>query len=320
MDSIFISIASCKELFLIQTIKSAMLNASNPDNIYFGICNMVVDDKDFLTDEVFKLENINLIEIKHISPLGTGIGRMLASLMHDREHKYFLQVDAHTIFVKGWDTILKNQYEELLNIYEKPIISCATKQWDHNDQGDFFLFENPKDFINIDNLVVQTTNPTLKWSASDGMSPAESDSECPGVVVSIHADWNEGENFKEHGLIHAAFVFFKFSFLNELISDPLDPWHGDQTNISFRAGTRGYRMFTVKDAVLFSKDKCNIDGTLRYESDWRTSPKLSKVWNYHVDKSNIRVNKFLSGEELGFWGAPSKKSINDYNLFLSSNN
>ena len=110
MDSIFISIASCKELFLIQTIKSAMLNASNPDNIYFGICNMVVDDEDFLTDEVFKLENINLIETKHISPLGTGIGRMLASLMHDKEHKYFLQVDAHTIFVKGWDTILKNQY------------------------------------------------------------------------------------------------------------------------------------------------------------------------------------------------------------------
>jgi hypothetical protein len=320
MESIFISIASCKELFLVQTIKTALKNASDPGSIYFGICNMVVNDEDFLTDPIFRLENINVIETKHVSPLGTGIGRMLSSLMHDRDHKYFLQVDAHTIFVKGWDVILKKQYEELLSICEKPIISCATKQWDHNDQGDFFLFENPKDFIDIENLVVQTTNPTLKWSTPDGMKPALLNLDAPGVVVSTHADWDEGENFKEHGLIHAAFVFFKFSFLNELISDPLDPWHGDQTNISFRAGTRGYRMFTVKDATVFSKDKCNIDGTLRYEGDWRTAPKLSRVWEYHINKSNVRLNKFLSGEEIGFWGAPNQKSIDDYKLFLSSKN
>ena len=319
MDSIFISIASCKELFLVQTIKSAMQNASRPEDIYFGICNMVVDDEDFLSDPVFKLENINIVETKHKSPLGTGIGRMLSSLMYDREHKYFLQVDAHTIFVKGWDVILKNQYEELLSIYEKPVISCPPKQWDHNEKGDFFLFESPKDFINIENLAVQTTNPTLKWSESGGMNPAGSSIDKPGVVVPAHADWDEGETFKEHGLIHAAFVFFKFSFLSELINDPFDTWHGDQTNISFRAGTRGYRMFTVKDATLFTKDKCYTDGTLRYESDWRTAPMLSKVQSYHTANSYIRVNKFLSGEELGFWGAPSQKSIDDYKLFLSSN-
>lgn len=319
MDSIFISIASCKELFLVQTIKSAMQNASHPENIYFGICNMVVDDEDFLSDPVFKLENINVVETKHISPLGTGIGRMLSSLMYDRNHKYFLQVDAHTLFVKGWDVILKNQYEELLSIYEKPVISCPPKQWDHNEKGDFFLFENPEEFINIENLSVQTTNPTLKWSKSGGMSPTENNVDRPGVVVPAQANWGEKENFKEHGLIYAAFVFFKFSFFNELISDPLDPWHGDQTNISFRAGTRGYRMFTVKDATLFTKDKCYSDGTLRYEGDWRTAPTLSKVQSYHTSNSNIRLNKFLNGEELGFWGAPSQESIDDYKLFLSSN-
>jgi hypothetical protein len=315
MESIFISIASCKELFLVQTIKTAMQNASDPDSIYFGICNMVVNDEDFLTDPIFKLENINVIETKHISPLGTGIGRMLSSLMYDREHKYFLQVDAHTIFVKGWDTILKNQYEELLNIYEKPIISCSPKQWDHNEKGDFFLFESPKDFINIENLVVKTTNPTLEWLKSDDMNPAWDSKDTPGVVRSVHTDWDEGENFKEHGLISAAFVFFKFNFISELINDPFDTWYGDQTNISFRAGTRGYRMFTVKDATLFTKDKCHIDGTLRYKSDWRTAPMLSKVWTYHMENSYIRINKFLSGEEIGFWGAPNQKSIDDYKFF-----
>jgi hypothetical protein len=321
MDSIFISIASCKELFLVQTIKSAIANASHPENIYFGICNMVVDEEDFLTDPVFKLKNVNVIETKHISPLGTGIGRMLASLMHDRDHKFFLQVDAHTIFVKGWDTIIKNQYEELLGICEKPIISCGPKQWDHDENGNFFIFENPKNFINIESLVVKTKNPTLVYQSADGsrgMNPAKKYSDTPGVVKPITADWEDEENFKEHGLIHAAFVFFKFSFLNELITDPFDPWHGDQTNISFRAGTRGYRMFTVKDATLFTKDKCFSDGTLRYKDDWREASKDSTVWSYHVKNSNIRLNKMLAAEELGFWGAPNKESIHAYKP-LSSN-
>jgi hypothetical protein len=248
---------------------------------------------------------------------------MLASLMYDREHKFFLQVDAHTIFVKGWDTIIKNQYEELLGVCEKPIISCGPKQWDHDDKGNIFIFENPKNFINIENLVVKTSNPTLKYKSnngleSDGMTAAKNNSRIPGVVKPFNADWQDGESFKEHGLIHAAFVFFKFSFLDELISDPHDPWHGDQTNISFRAGTRGYRMFTVKEATVFSKDKCNRNGSLRYKDDWRTSPKSSHVWDYQTRNSNIRLNKILSGEYLGFWGAPNKESIEDYRLFFSS--
>lgn len=324
MDSIFISIASCKELFLVHTIKSALANASKPENIYFGICNMVIDKEDFLDDPIFKLTNINVVETKHKSPLGTGIGRMLASLMYDREHKYFLQVDAHTLFVKGWDDILKNQYEELLEVCEKPIISCGLKQWDHNEDGKFFIFENPKDIIDIENITIKTENPTLKFKSSNGsilsgMSPSKEEHQSPGAVYFTTAIWKDGERFKEHGLMAGGFVFFKFNFLEELVIDPFDPWSGDQTNISFRAGTRGYRVFTVRDATVFTKDKFNSEQELRYEYDWRRTKEFSKVHGYHAMVANIRLNKMLSGEYLGFWGAPTKESIDNYKLFLSSN-
>ncbi len=322
MDSIFVSIASCKELFLVQTIKSAIANASNPDLLYFGICNMVVDEEDFLDDPIFDLPAINIIETKHTSPLGTGIGRMLASLMADRDHKYFLQVDAHTLFVKGWDDILKEQYEELLQLHNKPIISTSPRQWSHNEDGELFIFENPGEIISLESLEVSWDNPTLIFSnnrnsVSETMRFEDANYDVTGFVEGCGANWQEGERFKEHGLIHAAFVFFKFSFLTELISDPFDPWSGDQTNISVRAGTRGYRMFTVKEATVFTKDKFNSNHELMYEYDWRRTTNYSPVHSYHAIKAHKRLESILNGNYLGFWGSPTKEALDQYQSFFN---
>lgn len=319
MSSIFVSIASCKELFLVQTIKSAMSNASNPELIFFGVCNMVVDQEDFLDDPVFKLPNVNVVETKHGGPLGTGIGRMLSSLMADKDHKYFLQVDAHTIFVKGWDDILKKQYEELLEIYDKPIISTSPRNWDHTLDNKIFIVGNPNIF-SLENLDTYCENPSLTFSnnknaVSVGMNFEDDDYDTIGFVEGCDALWEKDETFKEHGLIHAAFVFFSFDFLNELISDPFDPWSGDQTNISFRAGTRGYRMFTVKHATVFTKDKFNKNGSLIYDYDWRRSDWTS-VHKYQFVKAHGRLQEILSGRYLGFWGAPDKESIDRYQSFF----
>jgi hypothetical protein len=320
MGSIFISIASCKELFLVQTIKSAIANASSPHNIYFGICNMVIDEEDFLNDPIFKSKNIQIIETKHSGPLGTGIGRMLASLMADRDHEYFLQIDAHTLFVKGWDDILKKQYKELLEFCEKPIISSSPKEWDHTENGELFILKDPTNLIPLENFDVNKTNPTLVFNnnnnaQSEGMRVTNLTYKVAAFVEGTSANWKEDENFKEHGLIFAAFVFFNFSFLNELISDPFDPWSGDQTNISFRAGTRGYRMFTVKKATLFTKSKFNKDRELLYSYDWRWAQN-SEVREYLGMKAKKQLKDILSGEYLGFWGAPDKKSIKKYESFF----
>jgi hypothetical protein len=319
MSSIFVSIASCKELFLVQTIKSAMANASRPDLVYFGVCNMVIDKEDFLDDPVFKLPNINIVETKHSGPLGTGIGRMLASLMADKDHEYFLQVDAHTIFVKGWDDILKKQYKELLLVCEKPIISASPRNWEHSVENKIMISGN-QNILSLENLDVYYENPSLIFSnnknaVSSGMNFEDDDYETIGFVEGCDAFWSDDETFKEHGLIHAAFVFFSFSFLNELVSDPFDPWSGDQTNISFRAGTRGYRMFTVRHATVFTKDKFDKTGSLLYDYDWRRS-NFSPVHDYQSKKAHIRLANILSGKYIGFWGAPDKESIDKYQSFF----
>jgi hypothetical protein len=320
MESIFISIAACKEEFLAQTVKSAIANALNPELLYFGICNMVVDEEDYLSDPIFELNNINYVEIKYKEPLGTGIGRLLSSLMSDKDHKYFLQVDAHTIFTKGWDLLLKTYYQNLLNIYDKPIISTSPSWWAENDNKEVMLFDNPEEIIDPYDFVKYHENCTLEFRSNKSASNASMNDDgndafsTYGFVEGSEAKWEQDEMFKEHGLIHAAFMFFNYSFRSELLSDPYNPWDGDQTNISFRAGTRGYRMFSIRESCIWSKNKIR-ENKLISNYDWRNCER-GNLFTYYTKKANQHQIDMFSGNYLGYWGAPTKESIASYESFM----
>ena len=317
-ETIYISIAACKEEFLVQTIKSALANADNPDLLYFGIANMVIDQKDFLSDPIFNHPRLTYVDIKHERPLGTGIGRMMASIINYRDHEYLLQVDAHNVFEKGWDTTLKQHYNDLLKICDKPIISTNPLRWIDGPNKEVFLHNNlrgiavdPFDFKtdeNFGSLKIQVISINAS-SYANAQVPSEEMMDY-AFIEGCHVDWQEGQDFVEHGLIFASFMFTKFGFTRELMHDPANPFNGDQINLSFRAGTRGYRMFSIKKCIMWSKDKFN-DGKLLSDNDWRTLDR-GKIGKFNEVNSQFDQTEIFSGEYLGYWGAPNKESIAEY--------
>lgn len=314
VDTIFISIAACKEEFLVQTIKSAMLNAKNPELLYFGIANMVIDEEDFLNDPIFNKSNINYVEIKHKEPLGTGFGRMTCSLMIDRSHKYYLQVDSHTIFEKNWDEILKEYYIKLLDICKKPIITTVPPMWTPGPNKEVVLhhYFGKDEEVDPYNFKTDKTNCSLEIKIKNQKNPLKNNKDMEYAYVDwMDYEWENDDVFHEHSLICAAFVFTDFNYAREIMHDPLNPWNGDQVNMSFRAGTRGYRMFTVKDCFLWSKDgsKGFSDGP---KYNWRKKAS-GKIRNFYFPHSSEFQSKIFSGEYLGYWGAPDKRSIEEYN-------
>jgi hypothetical protein len=312
VETIFISIASCKEEFLVQTIKSAIANAKNPELLYFGIANMVVDEIDFLNDPIFDFPNINYVEIKHKEPLGTGFGRMASSLMIDREHTYYLQVDAHTIFEKNWDETIKEYYIKLLEICKNPIITTCPAQWTPGPNEEVLIkYNNKIKKVDPYNFKTDQTNCSLEIKVKNQPNPIDIGRFMEYAYVDwVDCKWESGELFREHSLIHAAFVFSNFEYARDILHDPLNPWDGDQINMSFRAGTRGYRMFTVKDCFIWSKDGgTGITNELRY--NWKKK-ESGKVRNFYFPHSSKFQSKMFSGEYLGYWGAPDKQSIDDY--------
>jgi hypothetical protein len=312
VETIFISIAACKEEFLAQTIKSAIANAKNPELLYFGISNMVIDQEDFLSDPIFDIPNINYIDIKHKEPLGTGFGRMTSSLMVDRQHKYFLQVDAHNIFEKNWDETVKEYYSKLLKVCKKPIITTCPLRWADGPQKQVWLFDDSSKEIDPYDFKTTYTNPSIKINVVDKKNPRNKNKIMKYAYVEATGhEWKDSDWYKEHSLIFAAFLFTDFSFVREILHDPLNPWDGDQTNMSFRAGTRGYRMFTVKDCFIWTKDKVR-NGLPISNYDWRTKKSMN-VKNFYFPFSTYFQSQMFSGEYLGYWGAPTKESIKEYN-------
>lgn len=290
-----------------------MLNAKNPELLYFGIANMVVDEIDFLSDPIFNAPNINYVEIKHKETLGTGFGRMASSLMLDRSHKYYLQVDAHTIFEKNWDEIVKEYYIKLLDVCEKPIITVVPPMWHAGPSKEILLhhYHGKEEEVDPYNFKTNKKNCSLEIKIKTQKNPANNNNPMEYAYVDwIDYEWKDNDFFHEHNLICAAFVFTNFEYVREVLHDPLNPWNGDQINMSFRAGTRGYRMFTVRDCFIWSKDgsKGFTDG-LRY--NWRKKGS-GKIKNFYFPYSSEFQSKMFSGEYLGYWGAPDKRSIEEY--------
>lgn len=113
--TIFVSIASYRDIYCSRTLESLYKNATYPNNIYAGICiqNKEGDEECSLPNNLIQFSpNITTIRLKDYEAKGPTWARYLcASLFNNQD--YFFQVDSHTLFEKGWDVILMSMIDEI---------------------------------------------------------------------------------------------------------------------------------------------------------------------------------------------------------------
>lgn len=313
--TIYVSIPACKEKYLIQTVKSALANASDPDRLFFGICNTVIDEYDSITDP-FIIDNpqINYMEIRFPRPLGTGISRLNASFMSNRNHDYLFQIDAHEIFEKDWDSTLIDALEELKLTYEKPIISCSPPWWQPDEQDNILLFNNPE--LVVDPYNLDTSDEYIQGPLFIDIDPSD------GAAFVIGNPRGQDNKFEEHSLMFGAYVFADFNMNYDLVHDPNNYWAGEQFEWAMRAWTRGYRMFSLREVVCWTLNKYTPTKYL-LEEDWRVAQKRSSpkdfFWEKYQEDSNKRQKAIWHGEYFGVWGAPDKESLDAYEKNMNLN-
>lgn len=133
-QNIFLSITAWREESLEETIKSAINNAQFPENLRFGIVFEGYDEDSWMIDPVRKYPNVQIMRIdgNTTPPYICNIrGDMALSLSTDE--MYFLQIDAHTKFVKNWDSFLKKELEIATDFFGKSILTSPTTgfiDWD----------------------------------------------------------------------------------------------------------------------------------------------------------------------------------------------
>ena len=112
--SIYISISTLEDTDIVDTVFSALNNASNIKNIHIGVAATVNDSfyKKFVLD-LQKINNVNTKQYDPINDRGIGRGRNNARFAYDNQD-YMLQIDSHTLFQPKWDSFITSLYDDCI--------------------------------------------------------------------------------------------------------------------------------------------------------------------------------------------------------------
>ena len=102
-ETIFVSVASYRDSECTETIKSLFEQADDPTRVYVGVCEQNSDDPTEACVAHKFHKNVRRVAIPHNEAKGPTYARYLCSTLF-RGESWFVQIDSHTKFVKGWDT------------------------------------------------------------------------------------------------------------------------------------------------------------------------------------------------------------------------
>jgi hypothetical protein len=226
-DTIFVSVATYRDISCSTTISDIFDKAYNKSNIYVGIMqqNNSEDSDCQLNNELKEYnKNIRIIRIPHFEAKGPTYARYWCSTLWNGE-EYFLQIDSHTNFVKNWDTKLINMIKNIKkegNI--KPIISHYP----------------PSITQNIENTDKVPMICKAEWNSNN-------------MPRFTNSDWIKTNNkFYKTPFIAAGMLFSESTFLQDVPFDPNLPYVfiGEEILLSARAYTNGYDVFIPTENII----------------------------------------------------------------------
>ena len=103
-DTMFVSVASYRDSECAATIKNMFEQADRPGRVFVGICeqNDAADQSEACVPASLP-KNVRRVSIPHSEAKGPTYARYLCSTLYQGE-TWYVQIDSHTRFVKGWDT------------------------------------------------------------------------------------------------------------------------------------------------------------------------------------------------------------------------
>lgn len=288
-STIFVQIASYRDLELKPTIKDLLEKAANPENITIGICWQYAEDEnldDYLTNKQFKILKINW---RH--SMGVGWARSEVQKLYDNE-TFTLQLDAHHRFINNWDIELIKMMRELQNKgFAKPIITSYAGVYDPNDP---VIFKDNRPFKMV----------TSGFNTTDN------------ILLFYPVPINEYE--KMNAPIKARFIsgHFYFTLGQHCLECKYDPniyFHGEEISLSVRSYTMGYDIFHPHKLILWHNYIRN--NRVKHWDDHNNNNN-GPLWYEKDKKSKIIVNELLTGKIKNYdFGLGITRSLKDYEEF-----
>ena len=292
---IFISIASYRDPELQWTIKSAIENANNPDNLYFGIVHQGLDSEIFNYEEI---KNISIIKMHPKEARGAGYARSKAMELYDGQ-EYFLQVDSHTRFVPGWDLLCIDQLSRAKNIsgHSRVMLSYFPAPFEPEKNGGMFLIKNNPKIKAYPTRQKISLNKRKQWTAER-----------------FEFENKLKENPELSETVLGGFIFSDGSIVNEVPYDPEISFFGEEICFAMRSWTRGWDIYSPSKNIVY-----HFYSRGGYSKIWKDRNLRGLSWKELEDISYEKQKKILCGEESGIFGAGSIRTLEEYEMFTSTN-
>lgn len=283
-DKILVEIAAYKEPELLNTVKSALLQADFPKRIYFSICYQWDDLT--IYKKLKKYKNCKLIYLKESETKGLCYARYLCQKQISDE-KYIYQIDAHMRFVKHWDTKLIEQLESLND--EKAIISFypafCTEEMMTKPLNDS-IYDNPTDGGALYAEGFQENSYFIKPRGLALKSDDERATKKNALIA--------GGNFFTYSRAH-----------QEVLNDPYMYFTGDELAMSIRLYTYGWNVYNSGAGYIYHQ----------YERKNQEFPQVPNA--IANEQTRLKTLLGIAGkmEDLGEFGLGNVRTLEEYEEF-----
>lgn len=295
--SIFISVAAFNEPLLELTIRDAVSNASDPSQLVFSIIDQHPENRREQIKSILNGAGLRYVNISPIESRGVCWARALSN-SHYAGEDYFLQIDSHTLFDKGWDKSLISSLTFIKAFTsDKPIISTYPRAFSINNNEvvresrveGIVLVHRP-----IQGQVLTETKLTLDFVADF----VESRLPIKGVHIA------------------GGFIFTTGDFIEQIPYDPHYYFLGEEQNLFLRAWTRGWDVFHVSMPPLyhFYKEGMGDTDTVHWHSKWED--KRDDKFEAFAARSEKRlIDLILGNRDMGIYGLGKERTIEEYATF-----
>lgn len=293
VETIFIAIAAYRDEELEITIRDCLDKADEPSRVHFGICLQYdnlgppetrrdcIDHR--LGDERFRVEKYDYRQSQ-----GGCWARHIVQQMYAGE-TYTLQVDSHSRFRRGWDTLAIEMLNGLPSA--KPIITSSPP---------LYFRENGVDrYTHLDELNRINTTVAEYW-ADEGWIHH------PNKYLPENSRVPRRTRFLSGG-----FVFTTGEWNRVVAQDPQHYYTGEEFALTLRSFTHGYDLFDPSEIVVWHR--CHPEPNRKHFSD--NADGVAR--DYHL-RAMKRLRALYQGDPEGILGRFTLgrvRTLEDYRLY-----
>jgi hypothetical protein len=278
---IFVTIAAYRDRDLRGTVSSALVAATRPERLRFGICHQFDDVTEHDLDEFADDPRFAIEQVPFRASRGVGWARARANQVFDDE-PYLLQIDAHMRFVDGWDESLISMLAEVDS--ERALLSTYPPGFWLDDAG-------------TEQFEVNRSARRLALVPDQAPGAFR---QCPEFETQAHRPGS-------HALVAAGFLFSTGQFVREVPYDPEIYFEGEEIALAVRAYTHGFDSYWPNQNVMYHwynhPSPVHWNGDIEFRSFERAGRE--------------RVARLLSGHDAGFgpFGLGHRRTLDAFGHF-----